>query len=289
MSQKPDKRKPKPWYTRSMNTVNRSRALALPALVPVLILVAITAAGAQQSRIYTLESLCGKTVAGTLSSIGRVVSVGYKGEPELLPNHPASQAVEASIMRARPGILVETLFVLRRPRPDNPAEAQAELATIYGHLRSIGSLQGIQYWSASRNTMRTFYAESWLIDGPSTKNRLPDPPHPKPDAIPSTEEFFAYQRDLSFGANQYHYSYSYQGDAFTVVQTNLTKMNYGIVPVMAAGALSTHLLIIRVQDAILFYAESGASAPGIFKSRLEVSFSNRAEALFRWFESKLGK
>ena len=68
--------------------------------------------------------------------------------------------------------------------------------------------------------------------------------------------------------------------------SNLTRMSYGIVPVLAPGALATRLLVIQAEDAILFYAVSGASAPGIFTGKLEESFFNRAEALFRWFAAK---
>lgn len=245
--------------------------------------------GAQSARPYTLESLYGKTVVGSLATTGRVVRVAYKGEPSLLPDHPTSAVLKAAIASSKSSILVETLFSLARPRPQDSAAAAAELAGIYGYLRSVGSLQGIEYWSASRNELRTFYAESYRIESPESRKKISDPPAPLPGKIPAAESFFAFQRDLSFGSNVYRYDYSFSEDNFLVTQTNLTRMNYGLVPVMAAGALSTRLFLIRAEDAIVFYAESGAEAPGIFKGKLEVSFSNRAEALFRWFESKMGK
>ncbi len=245
--------------------------------------------GAQASRPQTLESLYGRTILGSLSTMGKVVRVAYKGDPSLLPDHPGSAALKSAIMATTPSIMVETLFALARTRPQDPAAAATELAGIYGYLRAIGSLQGIEYWSASRNELRTFYAESYRIDDPVTRKRLPDPPAPLPGKIPASESLFAFQRDLSFGSNVYSYAYSYSEDNFIVTQTNLTRMSYGLIPIIARGALSTRLFVIRADDAIVFYAVSGADAPGVFKSKLEVSFSNRAEALFRWFESKMGK
>lgn len=252
-----------------------------------LFLVSTLPLAAQKSGGYTLESLYSKTVAGTILSTGKVVKVGYKGEPALLPRHPLSALLQKQI--GKPAVLVETLFAVPVPRPSDPAAAAAEMAEIYGYLRAVGSLEGIEYWSASRNTLRTFYAESYRIENQESRVRMPDPIAPAPGSIPATETFLAFQRDLSFGSNVYKYTFTYQGEAFIVHQNNLTKMNYGLLPVINPGSLSTHLLIIRAEDAIVFYAESGADAPGILKGKLEVSFTNRAEALFRWFEGRVGK
>jgi hypothetical protein len=273
-----------------MKTKNLSAKPLIAGFVLAMSLVsALQDAGAQANHAYTMENLYSKTIIGSVSTTGKVVRVAYKGEPMLLPDHPESAALKSAILSAKPSILVETLFALARPRPQDPAAATAELASIYGHLRSIGSLQGIEYWSASRKELRTFYAESYRIDGPDTRKKLPDPQAPLPGKIPASESFFAFQRDLSFGSNVYSYAFSFSDSAFLVTQTNLTRMSYGIVPIIAPGALATSLFVIRAEDAIVFYALSGADAPGVFKGKLEVSFSNRAEALFRWFESKMGK
>jgi hypothetical protein len=190
------------------------------------------------------------------------------------------------IEREKPNLIVEAVFALQRPKPAAAAAAQAELASVYGILRSLGSLQGIEYYSASRKTMRTFYAESYIIDGPGSKTALIDPKAPLAGAIPQSETVYAFQRDLSFGANRYRYEYTSFPDAIRLSSSNLTKMSYGIVPVAAPGELSTRLLVIQADDVILFYAVSGAKAPGLVSGKLEDSFANRAEALFRWFSAK---
>jgi len=160
------------------------------------------------------------------------------------------------------------------------------MASIYGILRSLGSLQGIEYYSTSRKAMRTLYAESYIIDGPKTKVRLADPAEPEANAIPASETLYAFQRDLSFGSNLYRYDFSSFPDAVLVKDSNLTRMSYGVVPALSPNALSTRLLIVRADDAIIFYAENGAKAPSFLKGKLEDSFSARAEALFKWFSVK---
>jgi hypothetical protein len=223
--------------------------------------------------------------ASQLAAKGKAVRSG-SGLPAFLPQVPASAAIQEAIAAEKPSVLVEAVFSHPRARLAGVAAKAAELASMYGILRSLGSLQGIEYYSASHKAMRTLYAESWIVDGPETKARLPDPAPPAPGALPAAETLFAFQRDLSFGANTYRYDYSAFPSAVLVKSNNLTRMSFGLVPLLAPNALATRLLVIQTDDAILFYAVSGASAPGIFKGKLEESFSNRAEALFRWFSAK---
>jgi len=240
---------------------------------------AATAGGALPSA----ADLIGRAAFDEALASGKAVRLSSGSAPSLLPAHQAAEALRAALAAEKPTVLVEAAFVLPRKAPDEATGRAAELASIYGLLRSLGSLQGIEYWSASRNKWRTFYAESYRIDGLETKRKLADPPAPAPGAVPAAEGVFAFQRDLSFGSNYYRYDFRSFADAVSLESTNLTRMSYGPVPVMAVGALKTRLLVIQARDAILFYAASGADAPSIFRGKLEDSFGNRAEALFRWF------
>jgi hypothetical protein len=252
------------------------------SLIAAFLLLLVSALGA---RAQPIAALLPPEAAALLASSGKAVRSGSSA-PAFLPLHPSSAAIRDAIGAEKPSVLVEAVFALHGAKPASPAARSAELASIYGILRSLGSLEGIEYYSASRKTMRTFYAESYVIAGPESKARMPDPKAPAPGNLPAAETLYAFQRDLSFGANTYQYDYASYPDALILKSTNLTRMSYGLVPVMAPKALATRLLIVQADDGILFYAESGASAPGIFKGKLEDSFSNRAEALFRWFSVK---
>lgn len=230
-------------------------------------------------------SLLPSEAVAQIAVSGKAIRSG-SGSPSLLPAHPASASIREDLLAKKPAILVEAVFSLPRTKPSSAAGQAAERAAIYGILRSLGSLQGIEYYSASRKTMRTFYAESYIIDGPSSTVRLADPTPPAPGAVPASETMFAFQKDLSFGANTYRYEFRSYPDAILIKSSNLTRMSYGIIPVIAAEALDTKLLVIQADDAILVYIASGADAPGVFKSKLEDSFGNRAEAVFKWFSTK---
>jgi hypothetical protein len=237
------------------------------------------AGGASVSRLLPIEA------AAQLAASGKAVR-SSSGDPGFLPAHPASAGIREALAAEKPSVLVEAVFALPRAEPAGAAARSAELSTIYGILRSLGSLQGIEYYSASHKAMRTLYAESYIVDGPSSTTRLADPPPPAPGALPPAETLFAFQRDLSFGANSYRYDYAAYPDAVLLKSGNLTRMSYGILPLIAPNGLATRLLVIQAEDAILFYVESGAKAPDMFKGRLEESFANRAEALFKWFQAK---
>jgi hypothetical protein len=264
------------------NPKSAFRAARLPAAL--VLAAACASAYAADTALPTASSLLGPEAYAEALVSGRAVRLG-KSSPALLPAHPAAIPMREAIAAEAPPILVEAAFLLPRRAPGDQAARDAELASIYGVMRSIGTLEGIEYYSASRKKMRTFYAESYLIDDPKTRNRLPDPAPPAPRAIPRGESLFAFQKDLSFGANVYRYDFESADGAVRVSATNLTRMSYALIPVMAPEALKTRLLVIQAEDAIVFYAASGAVAPGVFKGKLEDSFSNRAEALFKWFSA----
>lgn len=221
---------------------------------------------------------------GELASKGRATRAG--GEPGLLPLGAAADRIRAGVAADKPSILVESLFFLPRAASADEAGRRAELAGIYGLLRSFSSLEGIQYYSVTHKSMRVLYAESYRIDGPDSKLRLPDIPPPPPSDIPAEETLYAYQRDLTFGANRYSFAFASSSGAVSAEMTNLTRLSYGIVPLVAPKALKTRLLVVQALDGILFYVESDSTTAGPFRSRLEESFGNRANALFSWFEAK---
>jgi hypothetical protein len=253
--------------------------LALAALLPLL----APAAAAQETR--SVATLCAPYFEELLAT-GKVTRTSDSGKVTLLPKDPSFDAFRVSIAKARPGILVETAFFLPRTDSADSSRRLRELARIFGCLTAFSSLEGIQYYSVSHKAMRTLYAESYRIDGPDSKARLPDVPAPLPGQIPGQEKLFAFQRDLSFGSNVYSYEFSAEAESVSVEVTNLTRMSYGLIPLITPRGLRTRLLVMPTDEGILFYTESDSSSAGPFRTRLEESFANRAVALFAWFSSK---
>lgn len=258
------------------------RALAV-ALVSCLKIAAVSAEGAPAPRLVAAD-IIGKDAYAEVRTAGKAVRTG--SALAILPAHAAAENIRAAIAAEKPSVIVETVFALPRARPADPAARRAELAAIYGLLRSFGTMKGIEYYSASHKAMRVLYAESNRIDDPAKRTALPDQAPPAPDAIPASETLLAFQKDLSFGGNVYRYSFGAFPDGVLVEATNLTRMSYGIVPMVGPEGFKSRILVIAADDAIVFYAASSADAPGLVRAKLGESLANRAEALFRWFSAR---
>jgi hypothetical protein len=221
-------------------------------------------------------------------------------QPRLLPNHGDLQRLVDEIMNTlEPGLFVETLCRYEKGAPGVAGVAgssatgtgasddwtDAQRAGLFNQTLALSTLTGIQYYSASRKTMRTFYESSKVIDAPDTKKAIPDPVYASP---PSTLTIYARQKDLTFGDNIYQYDYRTGPDSLIFVQQNLTTMNAGIIPAVGKNKLRTVMAVIDAGDSLLIYAASMAKAvsfPGLGE-RIGNSFTNRAEAVLKWFSGR---
>jgi hypothetical protein len=243
----------------------------------------------------SLENLAGNERAAFLRAEGTAITEVQlkKPSPLLLPQHGELRSFMTETMRSlEPSLLVETLAVYAKPHQAADTAAgewsEAERAAVFNQLLALSTLSGIQYYSASRKTMRTFYESSQVIDGPTTKNALADPVYSE---LPSSLTLYARQKDLTFGDNIYRYDYRTTGDALFFAQENLTALNAGIIPAVGKSRLRTVMAVLDTGDYLLVYAASmakAASVPGMGE-RIGESFSNRAQAILKWFAGQADK
>jgi hypothetical protein len=232
----------------------------------------------------TLENLTGPDRAAILRE-GRLISeVQLKNpRPLLMPDHEAVRALVGEIQRSlNPEIFVETLSLYKKP--GGLSWTAEERRNLYNEALSISSLAGIQYFSATRNTMRTFYETSTVISGPAAKRPLPDPVFEEPEDI----ILYARQKDLTFGDNIYRYEYRAGNDSLIFTQENLTAMTVGIITAVGKNRLRSVVAVIDTEDSLLIYAASMAKAsalPGMGQ-RIGNSFTNRTTAILKWFMEK---
>jgi hypothetical protein len=258
----------------------RFKALVLSAVLAASAPLSIAAEG------IGAVGLLGPALYAELQAKGRVLRTANGPVLSLLPAVPEAAGLRSAVAAGKPGMVVETVFMLPRKAPSDAAAKKMELASIYGLMRSFSTMKGIEYYSASRKAMRMLYEESYRIGDETGRSPLPDPPAPSAGSIPATETILVYQKDLSFGANVYRFSFRSLPDGLLVQTVNLTWMSYGIIPLVAPERFRSHLLLIPADDAIIFYSVSEADSPALVRAKLEASLSNRAEALFRWFSAK---
>jgi hypothetical protein len=239
----------------------------------------------------SLEDLLGSVRAAALISGEKPMEIQFDVPRfRLLPRHErVSQVIEDVHQELDPGIMVETLYLYRKPAgAERPAWSEAERIQLYNKVLALSTLTGLQYYSASRQTMRTFYESSGVIDNPSSKTTVADPVYQVP---PDRVTVYARQKDLTFGDNTYQYDYYSFPDAMVFVQQNLTSLTYGIIPAVGKNRLRSAVAIIDAGDYLLVYAASmakAASVPGM-KERIGNSFSNRASAILNWFTARAEK
>jgi len=238
----------------------------------------------------SLEELTGSDYAGRLRSDGTITEAQLKNPVlKLLPRHDElRQFVNGAMAALAPGVAVETLYLYGKPVPSpefSDKWSDTQRANLFNQALALSTLTGIQYYSASRKAMRTFYEFSRVIDNPETKNPLPDPVYTQP---PVSLTLYARQKDLSFGDNIYRYDFKTARDAFFFAQENMTALNYGIIPAVGKNKLRSVLAVIDCGDFLLIYAVSmakAASVPGM-GDKIRNSFGNRAEAVLKWFTGR---
>ncbi|MDR0585514.1 MAG: hypothetical protein LBG57_14365 [Treponema sp.] len=252
------------------------------------LLFLVLAAAAAPLFPVSLAELVGAEKAAALNAGGVIVEVQLKNPvPRILPQHEALRRLIAETMDSlAPGLFVETLYRYQKPRKG--VWSEAERTALFNQTLALSTLTGIQYYSASRGVMRTFYESSRVIDGPDSKKALPDPVY---SALPPSLTLYARQKDLTFGDNIYRYNYLSVPDAFFFVQENLTALTAGIIPAVGKNKLRTVMAVIDCGDSALIYFVSMAKAvslPGMGE-RIGNSFTNRAEAVLKWFTGRADK
>jgi hypothetical protein len=243
------------------------------------------AAFGQNRQAASLTDLVGPELAAALITETSITEIQYRDPtPVLAPRHAFVRSLIDSAQDAlEPSIFVESLSRFAKPAGAAAgAWTEAERNNLYNEALALSTLAGIEYFSASRNRMRTFYETSTVIDGPETKRPLPDPSYRVP---PAELLIYARQKDLTFGDNIYQYQYYVREDALIFVQENLTTMNVGPIPVVRKNRLRSVIAVLDAGDSLLVYVASmakAASFPGM-NERAGRSFSNRAEAILSWF------
>lgn len=241
-----------------------------------------------------LENIVSAAHAAELRSSGELIMEAQLKNPsiKLIPrNNDLNQYVAAVIADLKPNMLVETLYLYKKPEKFRVSADSWDNTLKLGVLNqalAVSSLTGTQYFSASRNAMRTFYEYSNVIDAQQSKKPLADPVYKN---LPETVTLLARQKDLTFGDNIYQYTYKISNDVIFFNQENVTTMNYGIIPVIGKNNLRSVLAIIDCGDSILIYAVSMAKTLSVMgmADRISSSFSNRAEAVLKWFSGRLDK
>ena len=201
---------------------------------------------------------------------------------QYLPFGPLSDEVIRDIEGQDSTIGVEALFLIDLPA--RLAENPDKDLLLFNLMNRVSTLTGIEYYSASRERMRTLFVEAYRVHEVGSTEPLEDFHY---QSVPASEKQIIFQEDKTFGRNYVETEYIYEEGRFLMQVRNLTTMRYYFLPLVRPGNFRMNLLIIPEEDQLLFYGASSvdsASLFGIEKSKKD-SFYNRIKAMHGWFDA----
>ncbi|MBA7657533.1 hypothetical protein ES703_65472 [subsurface metagenome] len=226
-----------------------------------------------------------ETLLSNLKSGEEIKNTFWRGgSPTLLPDIDRKEEIKAQLRELDPTVSVEVLTAYEHEGLD--LDSAAALLAIYNILLSISTMEGIEYYSASRGRMRTLFSESYCIDSPESKKRLHDP---EVDSIPPYSRIYNLQRDLTFGENIYLSEYFLGGEYIMLKNRNLTTMRYLLLPMVQPNNIFTYFIFIPSGNKLIFYGLTSAHTLKFFglERTREASFYNRLKAIYGWFIDRL--
>ena len=227
----------------------------------------------------------------SLLSDGELLRFHGEGvSPGLLPNTDLTAEVARKMISGDLNIGIEGLFFTpasELPGGYSDMRADERKLILYNILRSVSTLQGLEYYSASRSEMRLLFEESWTVADSESKEPIPDP---LVTSVPGEQTITVHQKDKSFGNNTQEMTFRTAGTVLAADIVNLTPMRYkGLIRVVDPGNMQIHLIVVPLEEGLLMYGTMSARTRDVkaFLDRARNSFTNRVIALTGWYKARL--
>jgi len=280
-------------YLAAMMRATRPIGLFVPMLVSfAFAALPLAAQSAKTSRLDDILPAIGAENRSTLLDEGVLLRFHPDGvTPSLLPENDLTAGIIRRVVTADLNIGIEGLFFT--PQEELPPAygtmdtAQRHLE-LYNILRSVSTLEGLEYFSASRGEMRLLFEESWAIPDPDSADVvLPDP---LVTAVPEEDTIFLHQKDKSFANNESVMRFTARPEVIAASIVNLTPMRYkGLIRVVDPENMQIHLVVVPLDEGLLMYGTMSARTRDVkaFMDRARNSFTNRVIALTWWYRDRL--
>lgn len=179
-------------------------------------------------------------------------------------------------------LAAEALFLVPAVLPKEPA---AREQTIQKAMTSVSTMKNLQVYSISLKRMETFLFDAYRTQTLDKKTRLSDPDFSSAGPV----EFILFQKEEQTGESFSRYVFSREPGWFQVTQTNLTSLNYGILPLVSPQDLLTAVYVVPFDDQLMVYGVTVAKTLSLFglERSKTASLYTRMEALVTWFTNNL--
>lgn len=181
--------------------------------------------------------------------------------------------------RKAPVFVAESLFLIEKPEGFDTRKLDTDL--ISRIMRSISSMEGIEYYSNSEKRMKTLYSQSYTIDNPDDGNRIPD----QLDGSADNLSVYAFQEDGSFGKNYYRIDYRQRENEVSMVIRLEDSLKYGFITAVKPNNLVFNIDVLDKGEYLVMYIGAKVKFPAIsmLENKLNKSFGSRITALHDWF------
>lgn len=244
----------------------------------------IAAAPLPAAAVAAIPAALEPAARGELLATGSTSAFfGKQAETGLCPNPAAAADLMRILGALHPNIGIQALVAAAMPG-SLAARADRDLR-LYNLMHQFHTMEGIPYFSATHGEMRTFFTASNVVNGPEQRTAQKDPEYP---AIQPSHGFFVEQDDTTFGKNLYAVTVKgLAGGAVELTMTNVEPVRYGVLQVLAPGALTLALVGQPSVDGqyLYLYGNVGLRTGKVLgmEGKVRVSFHNRIVALCNWF------
>lgn len=234
--------------------------------------------GFSEEKMFQLDDLLPVSVAKELKETGRIQRSAYKDEKAKITLTPSLDLAKKAISGVDPRscYFVEILYLYEKHKA-----TKVETDKIAHIFRSLSSLEGLKYFSTSKQSIQVLYEKSYTIISKKNKAKIADNFIDKTNGL----RLFALQKDNFFGENVFQYDYALSENTVSLQSTNSESLKKGFIPIISEGNLQGNLIVHDLTTHLLIYIFTQAkfiNIPGL-EGKLNSSFSTRAEALYDWF------
>ena len=221
-----------------------------------------------------------ESVQAFMVNSDEAVSIADNLNSTLIPkvNSEFSLKTEASLFR-------EKIFHLENTK------SMAEISQI---LRTISSMEGIEYYSTGDKKWETLYHKATFIDSPESKNPVEE--EEVKEALSSDgKQLYALLEDNSLGTCVYQVSYFETENEIAMNFFLVEPIKLGPVKAVKPENLVINLVVLKenpqTSDNLTVYLNVRAKYVKIsmIENRLNKSFERRIDSMYSWFEDKIKK
>ncbi|MBQ2530141.1 MAG: hypothetical protein II716_02685 [Treponema sp.] len=236
---------------------------------------------------FDAKNLVSSSVYSELKSKGSLERSYFKqpnAKPALAPNTALTNAAKNLwTSSGEPVFMWEKLYLIPKTQIGNGDVSKVSIDKVSKILRSLSTLQGIQYRS-SKNKMETLYKEAYCIKGPRDRTRVPDDTSGNADG----KVLYCLQNDNSFGKINYRVDYRQNAQEISAVFSNTTGIFVGPIKGISEDNLKISVVTIDCGSDMMVYLLVKANFPamGFLEKTMKESLSSRLEALYKWMIGK---